>query len=138
MIAEPTRRWLFICLLVGMVYLGISLVAGELAARAASHDDTVGWRLMAWGVSAFVWAAHLARELHLTRSNQLAAFRAAIRTAIGAFGLAAAALVHSLWVPSPDHNMRLFILALFLLPVMTVMPAYFGGLVLSPWLKRLV
>ena len=85
-------RWLRTVLLVGGVYLAAGIGFGALSGRAATPQWRVAWRLAAWLVSAAAFAAHIVRELRLSRSPRTAAWRAALAAALGAFGLAVAAL----------------------------------------------
>src|SRR5262252_4177087 len=69
------------------------------------------WRLAAWMVSALVYAAHIGYEHFRIRSSpHSAALHVAFGAAIGACGLAATAIVHSLLTGM--GNLRLLRIAL--------------------------
>jgi hypothetical protein len=87
-------------------------------------------------VSAVVYAAHIGYEhFRMRNSPHSTALRVAFGAAAGAFGLAAAAIVHSLLTGS--GNMRLLRIALFAWPVMVAVPAYVVALVLTAVLARI-
>lgn len=112
------RRWFLTVLLGGMVYFLI----GELFALPTSHVRA--WRLAAWLASAAVYVAHMGYEhLRLRNLPRSTAFHAAAAVALGAFGLALAATVHSWLVPSSTPFAR-FLLALVVWPVITGLPAF--------------
>lgn len=133
-----SRNWLALAFLAGIAYVVFGVAFGELAARAGSHQMVVAWRLAAWIASAFVFAAHLLREIRVTGSLHQTALRAALGTAIGSFLLAVAAVLHAIWAPPPSQTVTLIRLALVIWPVMTFIPAYLVGLAAAAVLKRLV
>jgi hypothetical protein len=93
------------------------------------------WRLAAWVVSAAVYAAHISYEhFRFRRSPHAAALHVAFGAAIGAFGLAAAAIVHSLGIGT--GNLRLLRIALLVWPLITGVPAYVVAFVLIAVLAR--
>lgn len=138
MTTSAPRNWFALALLAGVAYVIFGVGFGELAARASSHEMVSAWRLAAWIASAFVFAVHLLREIRATGSISHTALRAAVGTAIGSFGLAVAAVLHSLLSPTAPKTVTLVRLALVMWPVMTFIPAYLVGLVASAVLKRLV
>src|SRR5690349_15635325 len=82
-------------ILVGAIYALIGIVF----AWPATHVRT--WRVAAWLVSAGVYAAHIVYECFSIRhAARRAAVLVAIAVALGAFGLALAANIHSLGVVS--------------------------------------
>ena len=95
------------------------------------------WRLAAWVVSALAYAAHICYErFRLRNSSPSASLHIALAVALGAFGLAAGANIHSLWVGSTGEHRRLLLLALGLWPVMTALPAFLVALGASWLLAR--
>ena len=87
------------------------------------------WRLAAWAVSAVAYAAHLCHErFRLRNSLPSAAFHVALAAALGAFGLAVGANIHSLWVGTSNEHRRLLLLALGLWPILTALPAFLVAL----------
>ena len=86
-------------------------------------------------VSAVVYAAHIGYEHFRIRSSPLStALHVALGAAVGAFGLAAAAIVHSL--VTGTGNLRLLRLALLIWPLITGVPAFVVALVLTAVLAR--
>ena len=83
------------------------------------------WQLAAWVVCAAAYATHIAYE-HFRLHNRLgpAALHVALAVALGAFGLAVGANIHSLAVDSTDQQHQRLLLALAIWPVMTALPAY--------------
>jgi hypothetical protein len=57
--------------------------------------------------------------------------------AVGAFGLALAATIHSLLVVSTGHHRRLLLAALVLWPIIAGLPAFLVALAVSELLARL-
>jgi hypothetical protein len=93
------------------------------------------WRLAAWMVSAVVYAAHIGYEhFRVRNSSRSIALHVAFGAAVGAFGLAAAAIVHSL--VTGTGNLRLLRIALLIWPLITGVPAFVVALVLSTVLAR--
>jgi hypothetical protein len=117
----------------GLVYA----LVGILFAMPAGHVRA--WRLAAWGVSTVAFAAHIAYERFRVRSPALSgALRIALAVALGAFGLAVGANLHSLSVASSaDQHRRLLLLALALWPVLTALPAFLVALAAGGVLTRL-
>ncbi|MGE5072820.1 MAG: hypothetical protein ACM3MF_05265 [Anaerolineae bacterium] len=125
------QRWFLTALLIGTLYFLI----GELFALPA--NNVRAWRLAAWLASAAAYAAHIGYEhFRLRNSPRAIAFHAATGVAIGAFGLALGATVHSWLVPSSTPFIR-FLLALVLWPVITALPAFLAAYVVSVVLARL-
>jgi len=109
--------------IVGVLYAFV----GILFALPASHVTV--WRLAAWLVSAVAYAAHICYErFRLRNPPHSAALHIALAVALGAFGLAAGANIHSLWVESSTEHRRLLLLALGLWPVLTALPAFLVAL----------
>ena len=87
-------------------------------------------------VSAVVYAAHIGYErVRIRSSPHSTALHVAFGAAIGAFGLAAAANVHS-WL-SGTGNLRLLRIALVIWPFVTGVPAFLLAIVLTTLLARL-
>ena len=81
-------------------------------------------------VSAFVYAAHIGYEHFRIRSSpRSTALHVAFGAAVGAFGLAAAAIVHSLLTGT--GNLRLLRIALLIWPLITAVPAFVVAFVLA-------
>jgi len=86
-------------------------------------------------VSAVVYAAHIGYEHFRIRSSpRSTALHVAFGAAVGAFGLAAAAIVHSLLTGT--GNLRLLRIALLIWPLITGVPAFVVALVLTAVLAR--
>jgi len=117
--------------LIGVVYAFVGIVF----AVPAGHVKI--WRLAAWLVSAIAYAAHICYErFRLRNSPRSAALHVALAVALGAFGLAVAANIHSLLLGSTNEHRRLLLLALGLWPLFTALPAFLVALVVSWVLAR--
>jgi hypothetical protein len=131
-------HWLAPTLLAGLTYATVGVVFGFLAGATASHAMNLFWRWGAWAVSGAVYAAHVGYErFGLRTSTGSMAFHVAVAVGLGGFGLAVAAGVHALFMPSRNMNLRLYALALVAWPVITAVPAYVVTLVLGAVLARL-
>lgn len=87
-------------------------------------------------VSAVVYAAHIGYErFRLLNPPRSTALHVALGAAVGAFGLAAAAIVHSLITGT--GSLRLLRIALVIWPLITAVPAFLVALVLTRLLSRL-
>jgi hypothetical protein len=117
--------WFAWALLAGTVYLIIGVGFAQL-----SVPSVFLWRLAAWMVSAVVYAVHIGFEHFRIRSSpRSTAQHVAFGAAVGAFGLAAAAIVHSLLTST--GNLRLLCLALLIWPLITGVPAFVVAFVLT-------
>ena len=86
-------------------------------------------------VSAVVYAVHIGYEHFRIRSSPCStALHVAFGAVVGAFGLAAAAIVHSLLTGT--GNLRLLRVALLIWPLITGVPAFVVALVLTAVLSR--
>ena len=86
-------------------------------------------------VSAVVYAAHIGYEhFRMAYPPRSTALHVALGAAVGAFGLAAAAIVHSLLTGT--GNLRLLRLALLIWPLITGVPAYVVAFVFTAVLFR--
>lgn len=132
---DRRRQWTGFAILVGIAYA----VTGVVFAWPATHVRA--WRLAAWLVSAALFAGHIAYErLGLGNASRRGAMHVAVAVAIGAFGLAVGAVVHSLLVGSSSAHHRLVLIALVVWPVITGVPAFLVALVagelLAWWPRR--
>ena len=119
-------------LFVGLIYLVAGLVFGALAGSAGSNQMVVAWRLAAWVISAAAFAAHIGYEnIRLGTSPKTTAFHVSLAVALGAFGLAVAATLHS---RATHHHFPAFALAAW--PVATAVPAFVVALVVAVLLRR--
>ena len=126
------QQYARVVVLVGVMYALIGVVF----AWPATHVRV--WRLAAWLVSAAAYAAHIGYErFGLRNVPPRAAWHVALAVALGAFGLAVAATIHSLSVVSTHQHRRLLLVALVVWPIMTGLPAYLVGLGVSEVLARL-
>ena len=118
-------------ILAGLFYA----LVGILFAWPAEHAHA--WRLAAWGVSAVAYAAHLGYECFRARNpSRRAAIHVAAAVALGAFGLAVAANLHSLSRSSTAAHQRLLLIALAAWPAITAVPAFLVALVAASVLSR--
>jgi hypothetical protein len=117
---------------IGLAYAAI----GVAFAWPTAHVQA--WRLGAWLLSAAIYGAHILYERFGGRSApRSAAVHVGVAAALGAFGLAVAANVHSLSVGASDRQRRLLLLALVIWPMLTGLPAFLVAWVLSGILARL-
>jgi len=118
----------------GAVYLVIGVVTADLA--KSPDANPLLWRRMAWLLSAFAFAAHIAYEQfrHET-SHRTTALRASAAAAIGACGLAAAANIHW-WITTSSYR-RSLILSLVAWPLLVIIPAFVAALIGAIVLDRL-
>jgi len=105
-------------ILLGLAYAAIGVGFAALA-NPAAHQARFIWRLSAWVASAAVYAAH--------NSPRSTALHAALAVALGGFGLAVSASLHS------RHPL---VLALALWPIITGLPAFLVALAVGPVLAR--
>jgi hypothetical protein len=118
--------------LVGVFYA----VVGVVFAWPVNHVRA--WRLAAWLVSAAAFAVHIGYESLRARAvPSRVAVRVAAAVALGAFGLAVSATIHSFAVGSSGQHRRLVTLALAIWPIMTGVPAFVVALAASFVLARL-
>jgi len=132
MIPSASKPWIGAALLVGVLYLVVGIVFGELASRPPSPRF---WRLAAWVVSAMAFAAHIGYErFRLRHAPVAAALHASLAVAFGAFGLAAAATIRS--AVTGTGNLRLLALALVAWPVLAAVPAFLVALAAGALVAR--
>src|SRR5205823_8513656 len=118
MSGSSRQPWLRAMVILGVVYAFVGVVF----AVPASHVKV--WRLAAWVVSAVAYAVHICYErFRLRNSPRLAALHVAFAVALGAFGLAVGANIHSLSAGSTQHR-HLLLLSLGIWPVITALPAF--------------
>ena len=116
---------------IGLAYAAI----GVAFAWPTAHVQA--WRLGAWLLSAAIYGAHILYErLGVRSAPRSAASHVSVGAALGAFGLAVAANVHSLSVGASDRQHRLLLLALVIWPILTGLPAFLVAWVLSVILHR--
>jgi len=113
-------RSMFAVILFGAVYL----VVGVAFPNPPATDKTqFMWRLAAWLICAVAFAIHICLSLfRFGNAPQRTAFQAAASVALGAFGLAVAANIHSLMAGT--RYQPLLALALAIWPWLTGVPAF--------------
>jgi hypothetical protein len=128
--ASRNQAWVPAALLVGVVYF----VVGRVFALPTNRAHA--WRLAAWAVSAVVYAAHIGYEhFKLRSSTGVTALHVALAVAIGAIGLAAAGMIHSLSAASAFRP--IWVVALVAWPAITAVPAFLVAIVIANLLNRL-
>jgi len=128
------RSWVRAMMLVAVAYVAIGIVFGTLA-QSADPNHVRLWRLAAWVASAAVAAAQIGYEHYrLGGSPRPTAQHAAGAVALGAFGLALAANIHSLFAAT--HGQHLPLVALVAWPVITALPAFLIALAIAAVLAR--
>ena len=129
--AAPRFSWIRAAMVVGVAYLVIGRVF------AVPVNNVRMWRLAAWVVSGAVFAAQIGYEhFRLRDSPRATASHAAVAAAIGAFGLAVAGAIHSLFVSSAIQLS--WLLAFVIWPVATAVPAFLVAFVAGTLLTRVV
>ena len=126
----PRQSWVGAAVLLGIGYALVGIVF----ALPATHAQA--WRLAAWMVSALGYAAHIAYERFRQASPVSAALHVALAVAVGAFGLAVGANIHSLSTGSTIQHRQLLLLSLGIWPIMTAVPAFLVALGTSVVLAR--
>jgi hypothetical protein len=118
--AEHSRHtWFTMAAVIGVLYCVIGIVF------ALPSNQGRMWRLAAWAVCTALYAAHIAYEhFRVRNSSAQTALHVAVGVAIGGFGLAVAAIIHSLFAP-PNYSRWRFAIALVAWPVLTALPAFF-------------
>ena len=115
----PRQSWARMAVFLGIGYALVGIVF----AVPATHVKA--WRSAAWVVSTIGYAAHIAYErFRLQNSPASAALHVAFAVALGAFGLAAGANIHSLSAGSTNQHRQLLLLSLGIWPVITALPAF--------------
>jgi hypothetical protein len=113
---------------------GYALV-GILFAVPATHVQA--WRLAAWVVSATGYAAHIGYERFALRNPpRNSALHVALAVALGAFGLAVGANIHSQYIVSTTQHRALLLLSLGVWPIITALPAFVVALSINAVLAR--
>jgi hypothetical protein len=128
---SPHQSWLRTAVFLGIGYALVGIVF------AVPATNVKTWRLAAWVVSAIGYAAHIAYErFRLQNSPGSAALHVAFAVALGAFGLAVGANIHSLSVGSTNLHRQLLLLSLGIWPVITALPAFLVAFVTNIVLAR--
>lgn len=116
--APGPHSWFSRAIVIGVLYCVIGIVF------ALPSNQVRMWRLAAWVASAALYAAQIAYEhFRLHNSSRSTALHVAVAVAIGGFGLAVAATIHSLFAP-PNYTRWRFVLALVVWPIITALPAF--------------
>jgi len=122
-------------LLFGIVYVAVGLISSALSGAAGSRQLSFAWRLGAYVVSAIAFAIHVRHEYFTARgSPATTALHAATGVALGAFFLAAAALLHAQVVGGPNPVGH--VIALVAWPAITAIPAFIVALAATAVLAR--
>ena len=108
----------------------------EYEVRLLARMIFAGWRLAAWLVSGVAYSAHIGYEqFKLKNSPRSLGLHVAVATAIGAFALAVAGMVHSLSAASAVRPAWLLALAAW--PAFTAIPAFLVAFAAGTVLVRL-
>src|SRR5437868_4269833 len=126
-----SKLWVRAVVLLGIAYAAVGIVF----AIPATHVQA--WRMAAWVVSAAGYAAHIAYErIRWQNSPGVAALHVAFAVAVGAFGLAISANIHSLSTGSTSQHRQLLLLSLGIWPVIAALPAFLVALGINVVLVR--
>ena len=133
--ATGQRRWVGAVVLLGAVYCVVGIASAQLAGGATSNQVRTMWRLTAFASSTIVFIAHVRYEC-LRRGNSpvVTAWHTSLAVALGAFALAAAALLHAL--ASASGRPGLLAIALIAWPLLTGVPAFLVALGGAALLRR--
>jgi hypothetical protein len=122
-------------LLLAAAYLLIGIGFAEFSDWATTHAMHLMWRRLAWLVSGFGFAAHIAYgHFRLGNSPRTTAMHASIAAALGAGALAVAANVHE-WMAASSYRASIAI-ALVAWPLLTAVPAFVVAMVAAAVLNR--
>ena len=137
--ASVGRRSLRMVLLLAAAYLFIGIAFAEFSDWATTHAMHLMWRRLAWLVSGFGFAAHIAYgHFRLGDAPRTTAMYASIAAALEAGALAVAANVHE-WMAASRYRVSIAI-ALVAWPLLTVVPAFIvarvTAAVLNRWWRR--
>jgi hypothetical protein len=125
------RPWFRAAILFGTGYAAVSVVL------ALPSTYAQFWRLATWAVAGVLFAMHVAYErFRLENAPLVSALHVGLGAAIGGFGIAVAANVHSILVDAPSRNLALLRLSLLIWPVVTALPAFLVALGMSAVLAR--
>jgi hypothetical protein len=125
------RTWARAAVLFGIGYSVTSVVL----ALPSTHAQL--WRFAAWGAAGVLLSMHVAYErFRLGNAPLTAALHVGLGAAIGGFGIALTANVHSVLVAAPSRNLSLLRLSLVFWPVITALPAFLVALGMSAVLAR--
>ena len=132
MSATGRLRWLLAVLFFGVVYVVVGRGFAALAQLAASDERRLVWRLAAWAISAAAFATHIYYEhVRFGSSPATTALHASLAVGLGAFGLAAGAILHGQAV-----GRHFPVIALVAWPVLMALPAFAVALVAAAVLAR--
>jgi hypothetical protein len=116
--------------------VGYSLVGIAFPNSSSQNQALQIWRLAAWITSVIIFGIQIWYEyFRLNNLPRTIAMHAAISAALGAFGLAVAANIHSL--NSITANRPLLILSLILWPILIGVPAFVGAIIIALILARI-
>ncbi len=129
-----TNQWLAV-ILFGAVYI---VVGVGFPNPSAADKNQFLWRLAAWVICAVAFLIHIGIErFRFWNPAGRTAFHVALAVALGGFGLAVAANVHSF--TADKSNRGLLALALVLWPLITGLPAFLVAFVIAAlvgWVKK--
>ena len=133
---QPNRKsWVACAILTGVAYYVVGIVFARLDETPDKHALFL-WRLAAYIVSALVFALHIAYEHFGLRNRTIrVASHVTAAVAIGAFLLAATAIIHALTAVSHAPYWQ-YLLALVLWPIFTAVPAFLVSIVIAAVLDR--
>jgi len=128
---STSQAWMRAAVLIGTGYALVGIVF----ALPTTHAHA--WRLAAWVLSGIGYLSHIAVErFRLQNSSFPAALHIAFAVALGAFGLAVGANIHSLSGGSTTQHRQLLLLSLGIWPVITALPAFLVALGANAVLSR--
>ena len=125
------KNWIATATLVGIVYAAVGILF------AIPTSNVRVWRLASWFVSAVAYGTYILYERFRLGSTPVAtASHVAVAAAIGGFGLAVGANIHSMVVSGPNQHHTLLRVSLVIWPIATAVPAFLVALAISWALAR--
>ena len=133
--ALTQRHWLVTALLFGLVYFAVGFISSALSGATGLPELRFSLRFGAYVVSAAAFAIHVRYEYFVARSAPATtALHTATGVALGAFFLAAAALIRAQVVGGPNPVGH--VIALVAWPAITAVPAFIVALAATAVLAR--
>ena len=109
-------------LLAGILYGTIGVGTAALSRTAAFSAGAIGWRYVAWSLSAAVFLWHLIVARRRRTTLVAAALQVAVGVAFGALLLAVLGPVRAHWAEASRN--RTILLSVFAWPLLTGLPAF--------------
>ena len=127
--------WVRAAIVAGIVYFIIGRGSAEID-PFVPDPARFPWRVTSWVLSAALFVSHIKYERRrLGSTPRELALHTSAAVALGGFLLAVAAMAHA-FIVEPHASHALFLLALFLWPAITALPAFVVALVAGTLFDR--